>query len=380
MVHVYHSWSTSRLIATAIVAEVLVALVLLASSARRRGARYGGLINGLDNRWSTSKVSILLWTLAMLWAFITLIVRYGGSAIPSSVPAAYFALLGIPSAGALGAKAITSQASGKTTQKDPPGPVQGLAQIFCDDTGAVDLLDSQYFLFNLVLLAYFLATFWHIPDPKPPSTDIMLPALPGSLLALTGISTATYLGKKGLSESTNQISAGSSLQVTADSDVSLPGGGTITLASPGTVTLYPGVTYATSLAATVQTAIGGELVTTTRGRVKPASGARISAASGARIDVVGPVTALVNDGATALNGDGTPAHDVASGAKSFAAGDTVTFATDGLVILTANDGVLAVPAHTPSSMTEPALSPSSPIPSAPRSPQAPSLARSEPIP
>jgi hypothetical protein len=37
-----------------------------------------------------------------------LLIRYGGSGAPDSVPAAYLALLGIPSAGALGAKAITS--------------------------------------------------------------------------------------------------------------------------------------------------------------------------------------------------------------------------------------------------------------------------------
>lgn len=114
--------------------------------------------------------------------------------------------------------------------------------MFVDDTGSADLLDSQYFLFNLVLLGYFVASFFHIAEPKVGSTDIILPALPGSLLALAGVSAATYLGKKGLTGATNQIAAGSNLQVTADSDVRLPGGGTITLNTPGSVSIYPGVT------------------------------------------------------------------------------------------------------------------------------------------
>ncbi len=208
--HVYASWGTARWIAIGIVLVAFVLIWLVGKYAPRLGPRYGGLFNGLDNRWSTSKVSIALWTIAVLWAFVTLLIRYGSSAVPQTVPGAYFALLGIPSAAALGAKAVTNQqaaAGGKTRLENPTNdPVKGLGQIFSDDTGSPDLLDSQYFLFNLVLLAYFVASFFHIAPPV--GSNIILPALPGSLLALAGVSGATYLGKKALLVGATTAAAG----------------------------------------------------------------------------------------------------------------------------------------------------------------------------
>jgi hypothetical protein len=194
--HAYSSWATARLVAAVVVVVALIVIWVLAKFAGRVGSGSGGILNGVDNRWSTSKVSMALWTVAVLWAFVTILVRYRGTAVPHTVPAAYFALLGIPAAAAVGAQAITKQnAAAKTTLDSPTNnPFTGLAQVFSDDSGAPDLLDSQYFLFNLVLLAFFVASFFHIPSPT--GSDIQLPALPGALLALAGVSGAAYLGKK----------------------------------------------------------------------------------------------------------------------------------------------------------------------------------------
>jgi hypothetical protein len=195
----YSSWGDSRLYALGVVALMLLAVLAAARFRRGDGARVGGLVNGLDNRWSTSKVSVLLWTGAILWAFLTVLFRYWATAVPADVPAEYFALLGIPAAGALGAKAVTSNAKGTKEPLDDPTlhPVKGIGQIFSDDSGVPDLLDSQYFLFNCVLLGYFIAGFFQIADPTS-GTNVALPALPASLLALSGVSAATYLGKKSL--------------------------------------------------------------------------------------------------------------------------------------------------------------------------------------
>jgi hypothetical protein len=361
-VHVYSSWGTSRAIAIGIVVVAFGLLFLLGLMVRRNGSRYGGLVNGLDNRWSTSKVAIVLWTAAIVWAFITLLVRYRGSAIPSSVPGAYFALLGIPSAGALGAKAITSSqasggsangsgaaggktAGGKTSLSAPTvNPLKGVAQVFSDDTGSADLLDSQYFLFNLVLLGYFVASFFHIAEPKAGSTDIILPALPGSLLALAGVSAATYLGKKGLTGATNQIAAGASLQVTADSDVQLPGGGTITLNSSGAVTIYPGVTYTSQSAGTAQTATGGQLQLTTEGQLELASGATITGPPGAQIGSLGDATVLVGSNSPATDPNSDPAPDAPAGGKQLVAGGRVLLAAGEGVIVASDGARFALPA------------------------------------
>jgi len=352
---IYHSWSTARGIAFIIVLVVFILLGAIGAYARsKKGSRAGGLLNGLDNRWSTSKVSIVLWTAAILWAFLTLLLRYGGSAAPDSVPAAYLALLAIPSAGALGAKAITGQRAGtgqtagtgqgggKTVLATPTtNPLAGAAQIFTDDTASVDLLDSQYFLFNLVLLGYFVASFWHTAEPI--GTNIPLPTLPGSLLALAGVSTTTYLGKKGLSGATNEVPGGASLTVTADSDVALPGGGTVTLASPGEVTIYPGVTYTSQSPGSVETAKGGEVRMDADGRLHVATGAVVTGPPGSIITAVTEATAMVSAGSRAVKPDGGDADNAGAAGKALPAGGTVTLAPSGQMVLTSDAATLALP-------------------------------------
>src|SRR3954454_2135187 len=92
----YTAWGTSRLWAAVIVAVAIGLLMGLSAFARNRlrggdETPRGGWFNGADNRWSTSKVSIVLWTIALLWAFVTLLIRYKGAAVPESVPATYLA-------------------------------------------------------------------------------------------------------------------------------------------------------------------------------------------------------------------------------------------------------------------------------------------------
>ena len=110
-------------------------------------------------------------------------------------------LLGIPAAAAVGAKTITEAKvdAGAITTKTPRGPetnlVKGISQIFANDNKRTDLLDSQYFGFSLILLGYFLFRFMSNPD-------MGLPDLPDALLALSGVSAAAYVSKKGLAEGT----------------------------------------------------------------------------------------------------------------------------------------------------------------------------------
>jgi hypothetical protein len=332
----YASWSAARLEAFAIV--IVVLLLLICVGAVQDKWKVGGLVNGMDNRWSTSKISVGLWTLAVLWAFIALLIRYGGAVVPSSVPPAYFALLGIPGGAALGAKAITSSSNTAKTFRPKPttNPLAGLGQVFANDGGSVDLLDSQYFLFNLVLLAYFVAGFFHVQVLN--GTEVQLPTLPGSLLALAGISAVTYLGKKALPGGPTQASTvteGSSLHVDADSYVSFPGGGEVTLASPGAITIYPGVTYETNAIGSVKAAAGGSFTCNAQCRLKVGKAATITAPPGTRVIARSDTTALVSNGSQAVGADGAEARDAGDGlGKSLASGSTVTFANAGEMILT----------------------------------------------
>jgi hypothetical protein len=343
----YHSWGVAQRDALAIVVVVMALLIGFAMLAPRRGAS-GGVVNGVDNRWSTSKLSMFLWTFAILWAFTAVLVRYGGSAVPGSVPAEYFALLGIPAAGALGAKAITgSQADegGKTSLAEPSGPVKGIGQIFSDDTGRLDLLDSQYFLFNLLLLGFFIAGFFHIDDPKAPSTTFDLPALPASLLALAGISTATYLGKKGLGDTVEtKVPAGSSVTLQDESDLSLPAGATITLKSAGTLTIYPGVTYNSEQSGAIEAPTGGRLVLTSDSRVQLAQGATITGAAGSIIANVNAVKLLVSTGSGIKDAADADVENAGGAGTNIPAGGKVTLAPDASIVVMADGAQLELPA------------------------------------
>jgi hypothetical protein len=163
------------------------------------------LVIGEDGRVSTSKLQLVLWTYAVAFVFLSAIAQGVDVISMATIQTQYLFLLGIPAAGAAGASLITSQKiqSGQiakpsvedtgsdTAAKDPPGPVQGLGQVVTDDQGQGDIGDFQYFVFNLVTLAFFFEKLFS-------SGVATLPVIPDTLVALTGASALTYLTKKGV--------------------------------------------------------------------------------------------------------------------------------------------------------------------------------------
>jgi hypothetical protein len=203
---------------------VLLLLVVVELIARAGGERFfTTVILGLDNRTSTSKTFVFLWTLLVGWALVALLI--GGEFVhthacvhaPNPVRAcrgnevgllqagwthflhaglsgAYLVLLGVPGVAAVAAKGITqSRVNGtgfKTTKpKDGSDPFGRLAEIFSADNGTTDIGDFQYLIFNLVTAVYFVAQFLN-PDGSG------LPTIPNTLLGLTSVSAGLYVGKK----------------------------------------------------------------------------------------------------------------------------------------------------------------------------------------
>jgi hypothetical protein len=235
----------NRLVAAAIAVGALLVLtgvahllVLSAESSattptavqlRRRGIK--ALVIGADGRASTSKVQVVLWFYAVLFAFVFLL-AWGRSincddetgsdrceqatkardvfddVVDTPLQPEYFALLGLPVTAAVAAKALTSSKvmSGALTKPPleaaaaaaPPGPAtdpytvatggdpaptpggsagnvggvaQGLAEVVSDDRGNTDLLDFQYLGFNLLALAFFLIEFLTDPANGPRSVS-----------------------------------------------------------------------------------------------------------------------------------------------------------------------------------------------------------------
>jgi hypothetical protein len=155
-----------------------------------RSPGFFDLLIGFDNRVSTSKTMAVAWTLVVAFMLITLgYLALGGTAItfPSTLTPTneiYLVFLGGPYAAAVLAKvAVAGQVNNGTLQKSQgtPSPVD----IVADDSGATDLYDLQYTLFNLIAIILVLSQF--VPHPA-----MGLPGVPDFLAFLTGGSALTY--------------------------------------------------------------------------------------------------------------------------------------------------------------------------------------------
>jgi hypothetical protein len=166
-----------------------------------------GLVLGADNRASTSKFQATAWTYAILFALVALLVGHllyadfdpgWDKFLEDGLNSDYLWLLAIPSAGLVGAKAITqtkvqANPDAKPRKTDPDNSLlartRELASNDNDDKPQPALGDLQYLVFNGVAVAYFLSAFLgHV--------ERGLPSLPDTLIALTGVSAASYLSAK----------------------------------------------------------------------------------------------------------------------------------------------------------------------------------------
>jgi hypothetical protein len=165
----------------------------------------GRLVVGKDGRWSTSKLTALLWTAAVAWFLLALLlgtqlldVDLDGDATFSNLdlPDSYYLLLGGPFAAALLAKTFTTTKveSGSVVKLEKPAdtnPISGLQEVLSNDANRNDLVDSQYFLFNLIALGYFLIK-------AVGGLKAGFPVIPEVLFGLTSAAALTYTAKKGL--------------------------------------------------------------------------------------------------------------------------------------------------------------------------------------
>ncbi len=155
--------------------------------------RFWYIVLGADDRVSTSKVQLALWTLALAYALLV-IAFHEAVYPPGNLDPRYLLLLGFPAGAAVGAKAITTgQMASGTVSKNPPGYqkknlLTAVSEIVSNDQGDLDLGDTQYFIFNLVALTAFFIAFFHAP--------VALPVLPDTLVGLTSASATAYVAKK----------------------------------------------------------------------------------------------------------------------------------------------------------------------------------------
>ncbi len=153
-----------------------------------------GLFVGADNRVSTSKVTAGIWTIVLVYLITTmaLIAAFDRSSYESlvhSISPLYVVFLGGPFAAAVIAKSVvTTGVITHTVQKSAAAQPR-IADIFSDDDGNTDLVDSQYFLFNILIAVIVLVQFIHSPR-------LGAPTVPDFLAVLTSASAATYVANK----------------------------------------------------------------------------------------------------------------------------------------------------------------------------------------
>ena len=185
---------------------------------RRRGLK--AAVIGQDGRASTSKAQVVLWTGAVLWALINLLLlarAYPGGnlftgAVTTNWRPEYLVLLGLPVAAAATAKAVVSGSNAgrgpvegshpaaqpgqemRVYVRDPvPAGVKGIgagvAELISADDGTVAWADLQYVAFTLITLVYFLVQVLAQPQHG-------LPPVPAALLTLMGVSASGYTAAK----------------------------------------------------------------------------------------------------------------------------------------------------------------------------------------
>jgi hypothetical protein len=199
---------------------------------RRRGLK--AAVIGQDGRASTSKTQVVLWTGAVVWALVDLLLlarAYSGgslfiNAVRTNWHPEYLVLLGLPVAAATTAKAVVAGANsgqGPATSdpsspssmakiasglsgnrvyvRDPISPgvwgfLTGVAELFTGDDDAVAWADLQYVAFTLITLVYFASQFLAQPAAG-------LPQVPAALLTLMGVSATGYAANKIVSTKVN---------------------------------------------------------------------------------------------------------------------------------------------------------------------------------
>jgi hypothetical protein len=255
-----YSW-WALLLASIVMLLVFALLEVVGTHGPENRRDYGwiAIVIGADGRLSTSKVQALLWTvvLAVGIAFLTGIVAFGPSSAQNIFDNVhweqYLVLLGGPFAAAVLAKlTVVTKVQAGTMQKSvtpaaskavapavangaaaaaddaPTAPLAGAQQPKAADTvsnddGEIDLVDTQYLVFNLVAVVYVIVVYLGSVFGTGGVDRFAFPDIPAVLLALTSASAATYVGNKTAQSDTPKITTMSPQPVTPAGDVDVLG-------------------------------------------------------------------------------------------------------------------------------------------------------------
>jgi hypothetical protein len=191
---------------------------------------------GEDNRYSISKFQLLLWTAAVLFAYVAVVyarVQQGLPAPVPDVPGNVLLALGVSGATTVVAKSIKvnnlQQGKELGTVLPDTGP---LSTLLTDDDGTLSLHKLQYLVWTFVAIGVFLVGLDQ-------SNRLALPDIDTTLLVLSGISVGTYLGQKLVPQSADeknqivQAAVVQGAQLSASPAMTTSSAGVVTATAPG---------------------------------------------------------------------------------------------------------------------------------------------------
>jgi len=164
------------------------------------------LVLGKDKRPSTSKLQWFLWTLAGLAAYVGVVAKSILMGVPTepSIPEHLLQAMGLSAATMAIAKAVTVSyvSSGKLSKPTTDSEGGTAGGLLTDDDGMPDLSKLQMMAWTLAGLSiYFVRLYNELRSTTPPH----IPDIDATIVLLTGLSHAGYLGKKLVSTDTQPI-------------------------------------------------------------------------------------------------------------------------------------------------------------------------------
>lgn len=157
-----------------------------------------GVVNGADNRLSTSKFQFFMWTAIVVFVYgwvYALRAKGGNLDVVNDFPQNVLIAMGFSVVTVAGAKGITvSYLNAGQIDKSSNGPATG--GLLSDDAGLPDLTKIQMLIWTFIAGAVYLFHVAHSDVSK------SFPDIDGALMVLMGLGQGAYLGNKLVSKNT----------------------------------------------------------------------------------------------------------------------------------------------------------------------------------
>jgi hypothetical protein len=176
------------------------------------------LVIGEDGRPSTSKFQMIVWTAAVVFAFLAIFqIRFssGYRQVLPDVPTNLLIAMGISVATAVSAKSIAASYQAKSDAAAAAAvaagtpvadPMPSLSGILAGDTGTPDFGKVQLVLWTLIAVGVFLSEVFALinyhtcpafdPNVGEKACTLGLPDIGQTLMILMGLGHGAYIGKK----------------------------------------------------------------------------------------------------------------------------------------------------------------------------------------